>query len=217
MSSLFRFLGWLRRAAGAPLGADVGPIVFLGDSITLAWRDADPSFFRGNRLNRGIGGETTAQMLERFEDDVVSRRPSAVHIMAGTNDLWHGAPGPEASASLANLAEMVEIARANGIRVIVALPPPIAPAAAHHFRYPELFPTLRSSIGAYCRTAGIQLVDYAQSLTDANGVLRAALTTDGVHLSKAGYRAIRSQAERAIAARGRQKRSDRWAGALDAP
>lgn len=189
------------RAIGRLIAPPPSPrIVFLGDSITFFWQEADPSLFRPHRINRGVSGETTVQMLERFERDVVAAGPRAVHVMGGTNDLWHGAPGPMARTAIANLVEMARIAASHGIAVVLADPPPIAPAAAGLFGHAELFPVLRAAIGAHCRAAGLVHVDYARSLADEAGALLPAFTTDGVHLTRQGYRAMRGQAEHALAA-----------------
>lgn len=101
-------------------------VVFLGDSITEAWKSEDPAFFDRDRLDRGIGGQTTAQMLVRFRADVLALRPAIVHIMAGTNDIA-GNTGPTSLAIIqGNFMSMVEQARAHGIRVVLASIPPAA-------------------------------------------------------------------------------------------
>src|SRR5262245_39036611 len=63
-------------------------IVFMGNSITKGWLSAD-SFFQKHTqyINRGIGGQTTPQMLVRFRQDVIQLSPSAVVILAGINDI----------------------------------------------------------------------------------------------------------------------------------
>jgi hypothetical protein len=95
-------------------------VVFLGDSITESWASAEPDFFAGDVLDRGISGQTTAQMLVRLRADVLDLHPAVLHIMAGTNDV----AGNTGSTSLAdirgNIASMVEQARAHGMRVIIA-------------------------------------------------------------------------------------------------
>jgi lysophospholipase L1-like esterase len=189
---------WMAHRAGGRRKRPVA--VFLGDSITEQWLEYDPGFFRGKkRRNAGIGGQTSADMLFRFERDVLEVGPRVVHIMAGTNDLWHGDPGPEASKAIHNIAEMARRAQEAGIVVILAAPPPIGREAIHLFGRPGLLPILREGV-ARIDGEGIVHVDYAASLSDGMGGIRAELTTDGVHLTKAGYRAIRAQAERALAA-----------------
>ena len=107
------------RASGARTG-----IVFMGDSITEGWRDKRPGFFVNGRVCRGIGGQTTPQMVLRMMADVVALKPRAVHIMAGTNDIA-GNTGPMTPAqSQDNLAAMAMLAKAHGIRVLIASIPP---------------------------------------------------------------------------------------------
>src|SRR6185295_5095652 len=63
-------------------------VVMMGDSITYNWdRFCRPFFTAHGLVDRGIGGETSAQMLLRFKPDVIELKPQAVHLMAGTNDL----------------------------------------------------------------------------------------------------------------------------------
>jgi lysophospholipase L1-like esterase len=172
--------------------------VFLGDSITEQWLWRDPDFFRSGRLNMGVGGETTVGMLARFDRDVVAQRPRAVHIMGGTNDMWHGNAGPGASLAFGNIVKMVARARAAGIAVILAAPPPISDEIAHDFRTPELFAPLRAAIADLCMRQGLVHVDYVASLSDASGRPIAENMTDGVHISRMGYRAMRGQAQAAL-------------------
>jgi hypothetical protein len=95
-------------------------IVFMGDSITQGWKDKRPGFFTPGRVNRGIGGQTTPQMLLRMMADVIALRPRAVHIMGGTNDIA-GNTGPMTEAmSRDTIAAMTTLARANGLRVLLA-------------------------------------------------------------------------------------------------
>ena len=98
--------------------------VFLGDLITEYWRQGDPAFFTGPLQNRGISGQTTAQMVLRFYPDVVALKPRVVHIMAGTNDVA-GNLGPVSDDTIvANLTAMLDMANANHIRVVLASIPP---------------------------------------------------------------------------------------------
>ena len=122
---------WLGRytEANAELPAGMaGPrVVFIGDSITQGWFDMAPTFFTdNNRIGRGIGGQTTPQMVLRFRQDVIDLKPAVVQIMAGTNDIA-GNTGPMTpDQSKANIMTMAELARAHGIRVILASIPPAA-------------------------------------------------------------------------------------------
>src|SRR5262245_40645095 len=101
-------------------------VVFLGDEITENWGRGNAKFFPGKPyLNRGIKGQTTPQMLVRFRQDVIALRPKAVVILAGTNDLA-SVTGPITQAMMAeNVMSIVELAKANGIRVVLASLTPV--------------------------------------------------------------------------------------------
>src|SRR5687767_15160839 len=108
-------------AALGPPAAGEQRVVFMGNSITEGWAKYFPTMFPGKPyVGRGISGQTTPQMLVRFRQDVVALRPAVVVILAGTNDIA-GNTGPSTLEAIAdNLASMAEIARANGIRVVLA-------------------------------------------------------------------------------------------------
>jgi lysophospholipase L1-like esterase len=166
-------------------------VVFMGDSITEAWGVADPAFFTAGRINRGISGQTTAQMLLRFQADVVALHPATVHILAGTNDLA-GNTGPVSMQDIENnFVAMATLAKANGIRVMLASGPPaakfpwkpgIAPA--------QQIETLNAWLKTYAHRIGATYIDYYPLLRDAEGGMQPGLTIDGVHPNAAGYRAI---------------------------
>ena len=91
-------------------------IVFLGDSITDAWRLNE--YFTGRDfVNRGIGAETTLQMLARFRQDVVALNPKVVVVLGGTNDIAAGISANQITDNLAMMAhpELPEPEFAQGI------------------------------------------------------------------------------------------------------
>jgi len=198
---LHRDFAWLGKyqAANARVTAPV-TVVFMGDSITQGWFDMVPTFFAGGRQGRGIGGQTTPQMLLRFRQDVIDLKPQVVQIMAGTNDIA-GNTGPMMiDQTKANLMSMAELARAHGIRVILAS---IPPADGFPWR-PGLdtatpIATLNAWIKDYAARSGATYADYWTALHDGKA-LRASLTYDGVHPNKAGYAAMAPVAEAAIRA-----------------
>ncbi len=176
-------------------------VVFMGNSITDAWARSFPTAFPGKPyVGRGIGGQTTPQMLVRFRQDVVALRPAAVVILAGTNDIA-GNTGPSTLAMIEdNLASMAEIARANGIRVVLAS---VLPVYDYPWK-PGLQPAqkivaLNAWIRDYARTHGAVYLDYHTAMADARQGMRAELSGDGVHPNDAGYAIMAPLAERAIA------------------
>jgi lysophospholipase L1-like esterase len=196
----------LRRyqAANAELGAPKAGerrVVFMGNSITDGWARHFPAMFPGKPyVGRGISGQTTPQMLVRFRQDVVALKPAAVVILAGVNDIA-GNTGPSTPEMIQdNVASMVEIARANGIRVVLSsvLPaydfpwkPGMAPAAK--------IVALNAWLKQYAASHGAVYLDYHSAMRDERDGLRAELTYDGVHPNEAGYRVMAPLAERAIA------------------
>jgi lysophospholipase L1-like esterase len=174
-------------------------VVFMGDSITENWVLADPGFFEGGVVNRGIGGQTTPQMLVRFRADVIALKPQAVHIMAGTNDVA-GNTGPTTAQDVKNnIISMVELAKANGIRVILGSVPP---AATFNWR-PQLDPVpqikaLNAWLREYAGQNRIEYIDYYTALAGGSGELKAGLGNDGVHPNRDGYRIMRKLVEEKI-------------------
>ncbi len=189
-----------RAANEAALAAAQKPrVVFMGDSITENWAAADPRLFAGGVVGRGIGGQTTPQMLLRFRSDVVALRPAIVHILAGTNDVA-GNTGPTTQQDFKNnVMSMVEIAKANGIAVILGS---IPPAAAFPWR-PEIDPRrdiaeLNSWLKDYAARTGVEFIDYYAALAGSSGELRADLGNDGVHPNYKGYAIMRALVERSL-------------------
>ncbi len=173
-------------------------IVFIGDSITQGWFDKAPAFFVPGRIGRGIGGQTTPQMLLRFRQDVIDLKPAVVQIMAGTNDIAGntGPMTPEQTKSM--IMSMAELARAHGIRVILASIPP-----ADHFPWRPGLETapriaaINEWLKSYAAETGAVYADYWTALHDGQA-LRAALTYDGVHPNEAGYAVMAPVADAAI-------------------
>lgn len=181
-------------------GASAPRVVFMGDSITENWAAADSDFFADGIVGRGIGGQTTPQMLVRFRADVVALQPKVVHILAGTNDVA-GNTGPTSPADYRNhIMSMVEIARANGIDVIIGS---IPPAAAFNWR-PEVNPVARIAelnawLRDYAARMGVDFIDYYSALVGPAGELRPDLGNDGVHPNHKGYAVMRRLVEAQLA------------------
>jgi lysophospholipase L1-like esterase len=175
-------------------------VVFIGDSITENWKLGDPSLFSSSTLDRGISGQTTPQILLRFYQDVVALRPRVVHIMAGTNDI-SGNTGPMANEAIVdNIRAMIDIAKANNIRVVLAS---ITPSKGFVMR-PGFDPSPRIAAvnQALARLAAerrVTWVDYFPPLADSAGGFNAALANDGLHPNRAGYAVMRPLTDKAIA------------------
>ncbi len=175
-------------------------IVFMGNSITEGWKELDPDFFSNNGyINRGISGQTTPQMLVRFRPDVVNLKPKVVVILAGTNDIA-GNTGPSTLEMIEdNIESMVEIAKANYIKVIVCSVLPV-------FDYPwkpglnpaQKIIDLNKWIKEYAFKNNIIYVDYFTSVADERNGLKKEYSEDGVHPNLECYKLMEPLVVKAI-------------------
>lgn len=164
-------------------------VVFMGNSITQGWVDQHPAFFQKNSyVGRGIGGQTSPQMLLRFRQDVLRLHPKAVVILAGTNDIA-GNTGPSVlEMILDNIASMAELAKANGVVPILCS---VLPAYDYPWRKglePNVkIPKLNAMLKAYAKKKGFVYVDYFSAMAQPNNAMIAEYTYDGVHCTSKGY------------------------------
>ncbi len=165
-------------------------IVFFGNSITEGWSNIRPDFFAENPsfVNRGIGGQTTPQMLVRFRQDVINLKPKVVVILAGINDIAQNTGYLPIPDIFDNIKSMAELARANKIKVVLCS---VLPAYDFPWR-PGLEPAhkvieLNQMIKDYCTEKNIIYVDYFSAMVDDRNGLDAKYQEDEVHPTSAGY------------------------------
>jgi lysophospholipase L1-like esterase len=185
-----------------PPAANENRVIFFGDSITDIWKLEE--YFPGKAyINRGIGGQTTPQMLVRFRQDVIDLQPKVVVILAGTNDIA-GNTGPMRLKDIeANYSSMAELARAHGIHVVFSSILPVhnyTPKSQDLFaqRSPEKILDLNRWLKVYCAANGHVYLDYFSAMVDDKGLLKRDLADDGLHPSVAGYKLMAPLAQAAI-------------------
>src|ERR1017187_9137151 len=172
-------------------------VVFLGDDVTDQWGQGAATFFPGKPyLNRGIAGQTSAQMLVRFHQDVVALKPKVVVIQAGMNDLLVASEGVMAE----NFMSMLEIAKANGIRVVLTS---VTPVCDCYTKQTVLRPqgkiiSLNGWIKDFAVRSGAVYLDYYSVLAEGRN-FKKDLTGDGPLPNDAGYALMAPLAEKAIA------------------
>lgn len=175
-------------------------VVFIGDSITENWVGLAPTLFVDGAIGRGISGQTSPQILVRFYQDVVRLKPRVVHIMIGTNDIA-GNTGPSSPEMYTNhVAAMVDLARANGIAVVLGS---VLPAAKFPWK-PQLSPAaqvvaLNAWLKDFAAQRGAVFADYHAALANAEGGIDRDLAPDGIHPNAKGYAVMEPIAKAAIA------------------
>jgi lysophospholipase L1-like esterase len=212
-AGFYRYAGANAALAAPKPGED--RVVFFGDSITDNWSKPEyGGFFPGRPyVNRGIGGQTTAQMLLRFRADVLELSPRAVVLLAGTNDIA-GNAGPVTPSQIQdNLASMAELARLHGVRVVLASLLPVSddkldangqPVTRTRQRPPATLRELNAWLSGYAAQNGHVYLDYFSATADASGLLRPELNDDGLHPNARGYAVMAPLADKAIAEALRQ-------------
>ena len=183
-------------------------VVFIGDSITEVWTPLFPELFPGkDYIGKGISGQTTAQILARFQRDAVALHPDVVVILAGTNDIAENG-GPVTLGMIEdNIASMTDIAHAHHIKVVLSS---VLPVLDYHWHKGlEPVPKIRALnqwIKSYAAANGAVYLDYYSATVDSAGGFRAELTKDGVHPNIAGYRVMTPLAQMAIDTALRRRR-----------
>lgn len=185
-----------------PPAAGENRVVFFGDSITDIWK-LDESFPGKPYVNRGIGGQTTSQMLVRFRQDVINLQPKVVVILAGTNDIA-GNTGPISNEDIeANYSDFAELAKAHNTRLIFSS---LLPVSNYTERSKDFFAQrpmsrileLNKWLKGYCEKNHLIYLDYFSALVDEKGMLKRDLADDGLHPNKAGFAVMAPLAEKAI-------------------
>lgn len=166
----------------------------MGNSIIQEWKEGDPDFFSDpNLLNRGIGGETTPQMLSRFEKDVLDINPKAVLILAGTNDIAGNTGAITLPEIRDNIAEMAQMASKDHIQVILCS---VLPAFDYPWRVgrrpDEKIPALNQLIRELAEVQNLYYLDFFTVMADDRNGLPKDLAEDGVHPTPKGYSVMRN-------------------------
>ncbi|MDH6533430.1 acylhydrolase [Parabacteroides sp. 52] len=175
-------------------------VVFMGNSITDGWWPADSMFFiKNDYIDRGIGGQTTAEMLVRFRADVIQLKPQAVVILAGTNDIAQNIGYISQENIFGNIVSMAELAKANNIHVILCS---ILPVYDYPWRK-GLEPAnkiiqLNGWLKEYAAQNGLSYVDYHSALKDERNGLPEKYARDGVHPNLEAYKIMEALVQEAL-------------------
>ena len=169
---------------------DPKTVILIGDSITESWKGYSPGFFAENPylINKGVGSETTSQILDRFNKDVVSLGPEFVIILAGINDIAQNTGYISVSETFANIINMAETANSHNITpVLCSVLPAYNIAWRPEIKSADLVIELNDRLKNYCIENNTVFLDYFSSMVGEKKELRSELTYDGVHPDKEGY------------------------------
>ena len=191
---LYRDWAGLRAFAQVNRNLTVEPeVVFMGNSITEGWFNYHPDFFKKNNFAcRGIGGQTSSEMLVRFRQDVIELHPRVVAILAGTNDIAMNNGYIALENTFQNIVSMCELAKFNGIKVLLCS---VTPAAYFNWRPQvepaKIIPKLNKMLREYAEaTVGVEWVDYFTPMVGEDKAMRAEYSPEGSHPNGEGYKVM---------------------------
>ena len=191
---LYRDWAGLRAFAQVNRNLTVEPeVVFMGNSITEGWFNYHPDFFKKNNFAcRGIGGQTSSEMLVRFRQDVIELHPRVVAILAGTNDIAMNNGYIALENTFQNIVSMCELAKFNGIKVLLCS---VTPAAYFYWRPlvepAKIIPKLNKMLREYAEaTEGVEWVDYFTPMVGEDKAMRAEYSPEGSHPNGEGYKVM---------------------------
>ena len=187
--------GGLGRYAAANALQKPPKAVLFGDSITQNWPMMRPDFFKDHDFaGRGISSQTTAEGLVRFRNDVINLHPEYVFILYGVNDVAEHNGAIDLENAVGNIASMVELVRAHGIKPVLCT---ILPAT-HAYWIPAIgqistqVMAFNKLLLAYAEQEKLPVVDYWTPMNDGRGGLSPEHSRDGVHPTPAGYEIMES-------------------------
>ena len=181
-------------------------VAFLGDSITRAgWLDQPNGYLHlvqmglqqsGSEITVipcGVNGNTSKNMLQRFNKDVVRQSPAWVLISCGVNDVWHGEKGVKIADYKKNITSMVDMARKAGIKVMILTATMILedPKNEMNSKLSEYNDFLRQLAAERKLPLADLNVDMNKIVADPKTPLNSRhnkLTYDGVHMDSTGNR-----------------------------
>ena len=176
-------------------------VIFYGDSITDVWPIAYAAqFFPGKSyIGRGMTGQSTDQMLWRFQQDVIALHPSTVVILGGSNDVVLADRHIKFQQTTANIQSMVELAQRHHIRIILCSLPPVSHyPESEQAHFSEEIRTINHWLKAYAASHNLTYVDYYSAMVDDTGAMKNSLSVDGLHPNAAGYSVMEPLAQQAI-------------------
>lgn len=184
-------------------------IVIFGASYAADWGTPWENHFQV--VNKGIGGQETADMLARFNQDVLAEKPDVLLLWGFLNDIYRASPEDVESRkeqAFQRITKMISQARMAGIDVVLATEVSVRrPAGFGNYVSGLLVKAMGKTnyqtyindhvkdvnrrLAAYAESEGIPLLDFYQALTNEDDVrAKAYAKDDGSHLPPAAYQRL---------------------------
>jgi lysophospholipase L1-like esterase len=154
--------------------------ILLGDSLSL-WFPSDRLPQHQFWLNQSLSGDTTSDILRRLSA-FAKTRPHVIYLMAGINDLKHGASDDQILGNLRRIINQLQLTHPQARIVLQS----ILPTRSMRFSN-ERIGQLNQQLEAIAEQNNISYLDLYSKMMDFEGNLHPALTTDGLHLNAKGY------------------------------
>jgi len=181
-------------------------VVCIGDSLTYGYgvRESQSwvNLFRSNLnelvLNKGVNGDTTDGMLNRFHRDVISQKPTHAFILGGSNDLIMGSKMESFSL---NMSSMVSLCTKSNISPILGIQPYMEPRMANLFwsEYTDFIEVnkeikkYRDWVISYTKLNEIGYIDFNSVIEEGlSKYTKDEIYIDGVHLTPKGHELMAS-------------------------
>lgn len=178
-----------------------GQIVFYGDSITEMF-PIDEMFPNATIINRGIGGNTTIEMEERLNSNLIELKPSKIRFLGGANDLVHNRNPKEIAETIEKILTKIQQELPDTI-IYVESVYPFNPDYKGQYginfvnvRQNKDVLELNSYIKEICFRLNIVYINTHDLLIDENNNLKDELTLDGLHINNNGYKIVSSELEK---------------------
>lgn len=171
-----------------------GQTVFAGDSITeiynltdLYWEFTEKT---GQAVyNRGISGDTSDRLLERFSENVLCITPHNLVLLIGTNDLGLGFAPAQIEANVRKILEETKAQCPEANVILQSVYPvrrSICPSMVGRRNNADVQKT-NALLRPLAEEFGITYADVYPALCATDGSIDAAYSYDGLHLNAHGF------------------------------
>lgn len=172
----------------------MGQTVLVGDSITeiFNYTELYADYMKNSGkivYNRGISGDTSDKLLERFESNVISLKPSNIVLLIGTNDFGYGLSMDDTINNIDKILELIS-EKCRDANVVLQAVYPVSSKNRYNIKKNKHIIELNKRIKKTAEKHAVTFVDLTDVLSDKNGSLKEKYTYDGLHPTVFGFEAV---------------------------